>query len=412
MADSKAEIVIVGAGIIGLSIAYQLARRGAGRIMILEKAAAVAEGSTGASSAVLRQRYSNPEMIRLARDGLRAYSNWSEFTGLSEPRAVYQRTGMIWMVGDTPEAAAAHAELMRNEGIDAEVLDAAELQRRFPALAACSSALDLSGATEHECADGGPFLFERDAGYTDPVGAAQDLLEAALREGVELRLRQRVTSIRRSGGRITGVDLAGGCSIDSPLVINAAGPWCNQLNSMAGIKVPWTLSPMRVQVLHRDRPTEIDGPLPVVADTTGGIYLRPEGRGQQILIGAIEEEHEVIADPDDFQRGVDPEYRETKILGLHHRLPALPHRGRVTGLAGLYTVNEEDVHPILGPTELDGFLVANGFSGHGFKLAPMIGSQIAQSLTGKRARFDTDVPIDYLRVDREPITVQSKTAVA
>ena len=412
MADSKAEIVIVGAGIIGLSIAYQLARRGAGRITVLEKASAVAEGSTGASSAVLRQRYSNPEMIRLARDGLRAYSNWAEFTGLERPRAVYQRTGMVWMVGDSPDDAAKHAALMQAEGIVAELLDAAELKRRFPALDACTAALDLTGEIEHGCSEGGPFLFERDAGYTDPVGAAQDLLEAAEREGVELRLRQRVVSIRQEGGRILGVELADQSSIDAPLLVNAAGPWCNQLNEMAGIEIPWTLRPTRVQVLHRERSAEIRGPLPIVADTTGGIYFRPEGRGQQILIGAIEEEHERVDDPDDFQRGIDPDYRDRKILGLHHRLPELPHVGKVTGLAGLYTVNEEDVHPILGATSLDGYLVANGFSGHGFKLAPMVGSQIAQLVTGTRASFDTDVPIEFLGVDRKPHSVASKTAVA
>jgi glycine/D-amino acid oxidase-like deaminating enzyme len=412
--DARADAIVVGAGVIGLSIAYQLARRGAFRVTVLEKAGAVAEGSTGSSSAVLRQRYSNPEMIRLARDGLRAYTHWPEFTGLRRPRAARQRNGMVWMTNESAEQVAAHAERMRGEDVDVAVLDAAELRERFPALSACGTPLDLEGEDEHACGESGPFLFEKEAGYFDPVGACQDLAEASQREGVEVRLRQHVAGVRSSGGRVQGVTLTDGTGIDAPVVVNAAGPWCNALNRIAGLELPWTLRPTRAQIVLRERSPEVSLPLPIVADGSGGLYFRPEARDQQILIGSIraEDELEGVPDPDAFDRSVDAEFRDAKLLGLHHRLAALPHKGRVSGLAGLYTVNEEDVHPIVGPTSLEGFFVANGFSGHGFKLAPMVGSLVAQAVTGKRVDFDTDMPIGFLGVDRAPIDVQAKTVLA
>ena len=108
----------------------------------------------------------------------------------------------------------------------------------------------------------------------------------------------------------------------------------------------------------------------------------------------------------------DAAFRDLKIHGLHHRIPALPHRGGVTGIAGLYTINRTDVHPVVGPSGVDGYWLANGLSGHGFKLAPMIGSMVAQALTGERAPFDTDVPMSLLAVDREPIDVAAKSVLA
>ncbi|MEE9280636.1 MAG: FAD-dependent oxidoreductase [Myxococcota bacterium] len=414
MTRSAADVVVVGAGVIGLSIAYQLARHRAGRITVFEKGAAVAEGSTGASSAVLRQRYSHAAMIQLARDGLRAYSRWADFTGLAVPRAEFQHAGVLWMTGESAADVAADRKRLNDLGVAAMLLDADELRERFPALSACGASLDLSGEHEHRCTEGGPYLLELDGGYTDPVGAAHDLLEASRRDGVDVRLRESVTGIRAAGGRVRGVDLASGGGVDAPVVINAAGPWCNRLTALTGVQIPWTLRPTRVQVLYRDWPPELPGPLPVVGDLASGIYFRPESRGQQLLVGSTrpQDEREQVEDPDDFDRGLDPAFRQGRIHGLHHRLPRLPHRGRVTGLAGLYTVNEEDVHPVIGPTELEGYLVANGFSGHGFKLAPMVGSMVARWLTGQRVDFDTEVPLGFFAVDRAPLALREKSVLA
>ncbi|NIA25702.1 MAG: FAD-dependent oxidoreductase [Gammaproteobacteria bacterium] len=406
-----ADIVVIGAGIIGSSIAYQLARRTSDRIVVLDKGAGPSEGSTGASSAIIRTLYSQPNMVRLALDGQRAYRNWSDFTQLSEPMNRFEHTGVLWILDFTTIEAEHTADHLRSQGVRVSILDANGVRERFPALSTCDEPFDLTGATPHECSDLEAALFEADGGYANPTEANQDLITAARREGAEVRFRSPVTGVRTGGGRVTGVALADGTAIDAPLVVNAAGPWCNRLNALAGVDMPWSLTPTRVQVVYRTMTDEVHGPIPVTVDH--GIYLRPESRGRRVLFGSVlaDDEREHV-DPDNYLTSADAAFKDTKIHALHHRIPVLPYKGTLTGIAGLYTVNQQDVHPVLGSTELEGWFVTNGFSGHGFKLAPMIGSMIAQEITGERASYDTDVPISFLGVNRDPLAVDNRSVLA
>ena len=410
--SGTADIVVVGAGIIGSSIAYQIARRSSQRVVVLEKGAGVAEGSTGASSSIVRCKYTYPEVVRLARNGQEAYRDWAIFTGLDSPRSGLEQPGVLWAMGDPAAKVEDDAGRLASQGVAVTVFDAEELTARFPDFSNCGVPFDLTGEIPHTCAPGEAFLYEDGGGYADPAGANQDLADAARREGAEIRFGTMVTAVRREGDRVTGVTTDSGETVAAPLVINAAGPWCNKLNEMAGVSLRWTLDPTRVQVLYRELPEGM-GPIPVTADGSTGIYFRPEARGQQVLVGSVlaEDEAEVV-DPDDYERAADAAFRDVKIHGLHHRLPELPHRGGLSGIAGLYTINRQDVHPVLGPTELDGWWVANGFSGHGFKLAPMIGSMIAQVVTDTDAPYDTDVPMSFFSVDREPMVLADKHVLA
>ncbi len=412
-----ADIVIVGAGIIGLSIAHQISRRDDSRIVVLEKALNVAEGSTGASCAILRQRYTHPEAVTVSRDGLRAHRNWAAYTGVNEPRALFHHTGVLWMLGEEREQLAEVHSMMSGLGIDVSLIDGDAVRERYPALSTCSVPFDLTGEVEHECAEHDVFLHEAESGFFDPVSAAQDLLEAIRARGVDVRFAAEVTAVRTTGGAIAGVDLADGTAIDAPIVVNAAGPWASRLAATAGFDYsPWTIRPIRAQVIYREWPRdEVPGPLPVVADGAGGIYFRPEVGGQQILVGSIreEDEQEIVTDPDVFNGNIDAAFRDVKIHALHHRIPSLPYRGLITGLAGMYTMNVEDVHPVVGPTDLEGFIVANGFSGHGFKEAPAIGSMVARHLTGAPAdEWDTEAPMEFFSIDRKPIKLELKAVLA
>ena len=416
MAEARrsAAVVVIGAGIVGLSIAYQLARRDGGRVIVLEKGTGVAEGSTGASSACIRLRYTNSEVIRLAQTGMEIYRRWPEFTGLPSPRAAFAQTGVLWMLREDRTTLESESDRMNALGARTSVLNADAVRERFPVLSTCGEPFDPE-VDDHVCSDHATYLFEEQGGYcTDPAGATQDLLDAARREGVEVRLRTSVEGVRSGGGRVLGVDLDDGSGLDAPVVVNAAGPWCNRVNAMAGVELGWTLRPTRVQVLFRVSAPDVTGGLPLVADAAGGIYLRPESHGQQLLVGSIrpEDERELVPDPDHYERALDEDVQQRLLGALHHRLPSLPYRGRVTGVAGLYTMTEEDVHPVVGPTELEGFVVANGFSGHGFKLAPAVGAMTARWLTGKRADFDPDVPIEFLSVQRSSLAVRAKNVLA
>ena len=409
-----ADVVVIGGGIVGLSIAYQLARRSSRRVVVLEKGAAVGEGSTGASSACLRLRYTHAETIRLAQAGLEIYRRWPEFTGLPTPRAAFAHTGVLWMLCEDRAEVESERDRLGALGVRASVLDKRAVRERFPSLSTCGQPFDPT-AEDHRCSSQPACLFEEDGGYcTDPAGASQDLLDAARREGVEVRLRARVAGVRSVGGRVEGVDLGDGSRVDAATVVNAAGPWCNRVNAMAGVDLRWTFLPTRVQVMFRVATPEIHGALPLVADAAGGIYFRPEAGGQQLLVGSIrgEDERELVTDPDCDDTGIDEEMRLRLLESLHHRLPELARRGRVTGIAGLYTITDEDMHPVVGPTDLEGFVVANGFSGHGFKLAPAVGGLVARWLTGDTAEFDPQVPTDFLAADRASLAVREKNVLA
>ena len=406
------EVVVVGAGIIGSSIAYQLSRHDIG-VIALDKGMGPAEGSTGASSSICRCRYTQPEVVRLAFHGQEALGNWSEFTGLKDTRSDLHRVGVLWMMGETIEKVEADRARLHSEGVDADALGPDDVTALFPALSNCAEPFDLTGEVEHICRPGAAFLYEPRGGYADPVGANEDLIEATRSRGGKVQFKSQVVGFLRDGERITGVKLADGLSISAGLVINAAGPWCNKLNSMAGADIQWTLTPTRIQTVYRPWPEDL-GPLPVGMDAVMGVYFRPESAGQQIMVGSVtaEDEEEIVDDPDNFKRVPDVEYTQMKLAAFHHRIPSLEPRGQVTGVAGLYTINREDVHPIVGPTGVDGFWVANGFSGHGFKLAPAIGSMIAQEVSGERTGFDTDVPMSFFAVDRDPIDVDVKSVLA
>lgn len=409
----NADVVVVGGGIIGSSIGYQLAAHGIRSVVVLDKGLGPSEGSTGASSSICRCRYTNPEVVRLAFHGQEAYGNWSEFVGIANPRSGLQRPGVLWMMGESRDKVDADVAKLRSQGVAAESVLPSDLGDMFPALSDCTAPFDLTGEVEHQCSSDGVFLYESHGGYADPVGANQDLIEAARSLGVDVRFRSEVAGVMRTNGSVAGVLLADGTEISSGLVINASGPWCNQLNRMAGADISWTLTPTRIQTIYREWPSSL-GPLPVGADSSTGIYFRPESGGQQVLVGSVlpEDEEEEVDDPDHFKRTPDAGFTEMKLAAFHHRVPGLEPRGTVSGISGLYTINREDVHPIVGPTGIDNFWVANGFSGHGFKLAPAVGSMVAREVSGHQTDTDTDVPMSFFAYDRAPIGVAVKSVLA
>jgi glycine/D-amino acid oxidase-like deaminating enzyme len=405
--------VIIGGGIIGMSIAHQIARRSDLKVIVLEKGVGLGEGSTGGSSAITRQRYSKLESIRVARDGNIIWRNWADYTGLSEPVGTLHDIGVLWMMHDSIQGVEADKDRLVAEGIDAVMVDAADLKKLYPGVSACMVPFDLTGEIEHECADGDAFLIERDTGFFDATGALLDVATAARAGGVDVRMRAEVVDVSVAGGRATGVTLADRSSIDAPMIVNAAGPWCNRISAMAGLETVWDLVPTRIQVVYRALPADVPRPIPVICDAPGGVYFRPEAGGGQIILGSLLEEDELeLADPDRYNQAADRAFIDTKIHALHHRLPDLPYLGVPGGMASLYTVNRQDVLPIVGPTAIDGFAVVNGFSGHGFKESQVIASMMAQWITQERADLDTDVPMEFFSIDRDPIDIAEHTVLA
>jgi glycine/D-amino acid oxidase-like deaminating enzyme len=381
--------------------------------MVVDKGMGPGEGSTGASSAVCRFKYTHPEMVRLAREGIEAYRRWPEFLGARDVRAEYHGLGVLWFGAGSTGWAEAEAERLGDEGIRTAVLSARDVTDRYPALNPCIVPPDLVEGTAHECRDGGSHLLEVDGGYVDPVSALQDLIDAARARGVEVRFQAAVTEAHLEGSRVRGVKLSTGETVNCGALVCATGPWCNSLLEQVGLADRWPLEPTRIQVVHIDRPESVVGDIPVCADAVGGIYFRTQNRGQQILVGSVlSEDEEERVHPDDYPTYVDDDFARLKLHALQHRIPALSYSAAVHGYSGLYTINRSDMHPIVGRTPVEGFYVANGFSGHGFKLAPAIGSLLAQAITGDRIDFDTSVGADFLAYDRAPIALASKTVLA
>lgn len=410
--QKSADIIIIGAGIAGLCSALQLTRRTSASILVLEQGRGLGEGSTGASSAIGRHVYSQDRMIELARDGINAYRNWGEFLETDSVLASFDEAGLLWLSADDAWCRTSR-ERLAGFGIPASLLTDADVRARFPAINPCALAPDLVQGEAHECRGGATHLLEENAGWIDPQNVLQDLFNVLKQKGVDIRFSTRVARILTEGRKLVGVETRDGSSWAAGQVVNASGPWCNELLEPLGLASRWPLRPTRIQMLHLERPASVEGHLPVCYDTQSGFYFRTQNRGQQLVTGSTrEQEEQEEVNPDSFDQLADADFTAITLHALHHRLPALTYRERVSGYAGLYTINREDVHPVVGQSPIDGLLLANGFSGHGFKLGPAVGSLIARSLTGDSIATDTRVPLDFLAWDRQPLKVGQKSVLA
>lgn len=408
------DIVIAGGGIIGAAIAFQLSRRSRLKVLVLDKGISPGTGSTGASSSVCRHRYSSKTMIRLARNGIEKYQVWSDFLESASPIARYHKQGVLWLSDmDASETRLDH-ERLTNEGIPNRLLSDADLHDAFPMLSPCLRTPDFQSGEEHACSGGGLHLLEEDGGYVEPMDALQDLIDAGRHNGVEFRFGATITGVELRSGEVQSVDVDGTETIACDAFVNAAGPWCHSLSQELQLPERWKLEPTRIQIVQIDRPDTIPLELPICADLIGGIYFRLQNQGSQLIIGSTrpEDELEQISDPDNLANYADDNYIHDKLWALQHRLPRLDQIRSVRGYAGVYTVNRTDVHPLVGATDIANYFVANGMSGHGFKLAPAIGALVATAITGETLADDPAVETSALGIGRDPIKVRTKSAVA
>jgi glycine/D-amino acid oxidase-like deaminating enzyme len=367
-----ADVVVVGGGAVGLSAAYQLAAAGVGSVLLLERAAELGTGSTGRCAGGFRHQFSSPVNVQLSLASIPLIVGFSATHGL--PLDVSQ-DGYLFLLREEAEWAEyrAAAKMQRGLGVDVRLLSPGEAADLIPGL----NVEGVLGAT-----------FCAQDGIADPSGLTLGYATVARRAGATIRTGVEVTRIVTDGGRVTGVETTGG-SIAAAMVVNAAGPWAGILAATAGVELP--LEPVPRVILVTGPFRGVPARRTLVVDAATSFYFHREGEG--VLMG--------MGDPAQrptFETRIDEGFVAEHLLPTAIRvLPALEEAGIAHSWVGLYEMTP-DRHPILGPvTGRTGLLLANGFSGHGFQHAPIVGKLIAEMVV---AGVATTVDVSSLGLDR------------
>ena len=415
------DVAIAGAGIMGLATAFQLKKVDPTlRVLVCERTPSLGNGSSGWSTGFLRAFYSFDETMQLAIDGMEAYHRWGEFLGLKDVEASFSRTGALWMLGKSRCEYEAIQNRLAAFRMNSQVMDEGDVRRAFPAI--CTEPYVEYDPETGETIDKhgeAPFyaLHEVGCGYMDPSACLQDLFRACEQIGVTVRFNTDVKSLDVSEGSVHGMVTADGEAIAAHSVVNCMGPWFDRLNRSGAVSTTTLMLPTRIQVGHKALPDDEDLlSLPFVADSD--IYFMPRRHNKQLVFGSVAHrfESEIVVHPDQLNTALDPDVKADYLGCLSHRLPTLPMSGSIQGFAHMYTVNQDDVHPVVGPSEkYPNYFLCNGFSGHGFKLAPAIGSLLSQQILGGRCLnvpFQTKVSKAFLSPSRKPLALGAKTHFA
>ena len=408
MSSDRQSTIVVGAGIIGCSIALELARHG-WAVTVVDKGSTPGCGSTSASSAMVRFNYDSLPEAALAWEAAARWNRWEEHLGAVDPAgmAEYVRTGLLVLDGELldRETALAH---MHTLGIPYEELDAASIRERYPALDPARLGPACRVDDEHFWDDPsgelGGFV-QADSGFVnDPSLAAHNLAHAAEQFGASFRWRSEVTAVLREGDKVTGVALADGQLLSAAVVVNAAGPWSVVLNSMAGVLDDFATSTRAVEqeVISVPAPKgfRLEDGGTGVHDPDFATYFRPHPGGT-VIVGSFEPPCDPLVfldNADDTAPVVTAETWELQSLRLARRLPDVQVPSQKSGVVGAYDVTDDWI-PIYDRTSLAGYYVAIGTSGHQFKAAPFVGELMSTLIEAVESGHDHDA---------DPVTVRGE----
>jgi len=359
-----ADVVIVGGGCMGASVAYHLARRGVTDVVLVEREPMLGTGSTGRNAGGVRHQFSNEANIRLSIESIGVLERFGDQVGHAID---FHQDGYLFLLSSAAsvETFRRNVALQRSLGVDVDWVDAAEAARLAPGL----DAAGVLGAT-----------FCRRDGIADPNGVTMGFAKEAQALGVSIERGVEVTGIRVDRGRITAVETARG-AIDTRVVVNAAGPYARQVGRLAGADVP--VDPVRRHIFIAAPGAGARVPTShiMVIDFETTFYFHREGAG--VLFG--------MGDPGEtptFDTTVQWDFLPQVIDVAVARLPALADASISHAWAGLYEMTR-DGNPIIGPAAgVDGLFLINGFSGHGFQHSPAAGRILADVIAGRDPRFD------------------------
>lgn len=366
-----ADAIIIGAGIHGASLAFQMAAAGS-KPIVLERGTA-AGGATGRSSGLVRMHYDLEADARLAWVSHGYFANWAERVGGD---AGFVRTGFVQLVpANEVEALRANVAMQQALGIDTELIGAAEVAERVPGMVVDD--VELAA-------------WEPQSGYADPTMSTTSLLAAAVDRGARLVTRCEVSEVLTDGDRVVGVETSRG-RYDAPIVVNAAGAWAGPLAASVGVDLP--LQVWRHDVAYVRRPEGM-GRHPVIIDFPNSMYARPEG--DSLTLVALEDGNPLGGSPDAPVDAAAPGFLEKAAERLSQRLPGMVDAGLHSAHSGQDGITP-DMHPIIGPAGPAGFYLDCGFSGTGFKIAPAVGAALAELILDGEASIADLRPYRYER---------------
>jgi len=377
---TQRDAIIIGAGVIGCSIAHALTRAGLATVNV-DALPAAGYGSTSHSSAVIRPYYSHVTSAAIAHEARFRWLDWAGHLGHEDPAGLarYTESGGLVLLreGEVPRHEA-NLAVLGEVGVDYELLDADGVARLYPGIC-----LDAFGPPRprDDAAFGQPVpgrisggIYIPAAGYvSDPQLAAHNLMAAAAAAGAQFRFGASVTAIRSDGGAVRGVTLADGSQLAAPIVVNAAGPHSARINALAGLTgLRIRTRAHRHEVAYLKAPAGyLEGGNGFVVDLDAGVYQRPDG--PDLLIGTTDPDCDPpdVVDPDDYNTGFTEQWT-TQVYRTAQRFPALAIESRARGTVGLYDVSDDWI-PVYDRTDLTGYFLAIGTSGNQFKNAPLVG---------------------------------------
>jgi sarcosine oxidase subunit beta len=370
MPDLSCDVAIIGGGIIGTSIAWNLATSGARDVVVVEREINPGLGSTAKAAGGIRAQFGSDINVRLSKLSIELFESFHRDVGVPVD---FVQAGYLW-IGTREadmETFRRNVELQRTRGLDVRLLDREGVKAKAPYVRLD----DVVGGTFHQ----------RD-GYAPPADYVMGYHKASKDLGVQYLLETEVTGVLKSGGAAAGLQTSRG-EIKANRVVCAAGAFSGTIGKMMGVDIP--VEPVRRQCFVTEKISDLPHPIPMTIDYTTGVYCHTESGG--VLVGMADKD-----EPASFNQSVDYPFIEKMAEKAMHRIPRLETAAIKTQWAGLYEVTP-DHHPILG--ELPGvknFYLATGFSGHGVMHAPATGKVMAELLLGKALSIDIR-PLRYER---------------
>ena len=360
-----ADIIIIGGGVMGASAAYHLAKRGAKNIVLLEKESHFGTGATGRCAGGVRYQFSTEINVTLSIHSLPMIEHFKEELG-QDPG--YHKYGYLLVAtnGNIVKEFEHNVAMQNRLGVQTELLSGDEVRKRLPMMRFDDA---LAGTFHHL------------DGTADPNSLVMGYVNAAQKMGVTALTGADVIGITVSGGEVRSVKTNLG-EIETRLVLNAAGPWSGLVGAMAGVHLP--ITPLRRQMFTTNPLREVPEDFPFVIDFSQSLYFHREGEG--LLVG--------MSNPNEkpgFDQNVDEDFELINLEAAIERMPLLENASRASHWAGLYEITP-DAHPIYGVTDVKGFLLCTGFSGHGFMHGPISGKLMSELiLDGKFSSVDVSM---------------------